>query len=219
MLTQLGALFKTTFRHAEETDTRQAIRREDKKHGRKKGEEDESLFTDELWEDSAGVSVHDLRVFLMSFVAGKTHHVSGGDDAATAEHELSPEEGIDAAELPQKEQINAPDSSDNDNKDREITPASAPAANPAQSAAAAKAASAYGAYAQPENMGMGAGRSNAAARADADVDLLGGEDIRLIHMLIKDLETLEQRGIDTLTLVPAGSLLESLRLAIAALKG
>lgn len=47
---------------------------------------------------------------------------------------------------------------------------------------------------------------------------LSSEEQRLIHQLIKDLEDLEQKGSVYLSLRPAGSFLESLRLAVKAIK-
>jgi hypothetical protein len=72
MLSQLGAVFKTTFRQAESTDTRQEIRREEKEDGRKKKERDRTSEDDAaLWDDTMAVSVTALHNFLVEFL--KSH--------------------------------------------------------------------------------------------------------------------------------------------------
>ena len=69
MFSRLEPLFKNTFRKAESTDTRQAIRREDKKDGRRKNHDKESETADsELWKDSTYVSVEALKAFLSAFL-------------------------------------------------------------------------------------------------------------------------------------------------------
>lgn len=70
MFSQLGPLFKATFRHAESTDTRQTIHHEDKKDGRRKEDDGADDDSSALWEDSAGVSVDALRTFLINFLSG-----------------------------------------------------------------------------------------------------------------------------------------------------
>ncbi len=78
MFSQLGPLFKATFRQAEQTDTRMAIRKDDPRdQGRKKDPREEEENPSDLWEDSTGVSVEALRTFLINFVEGKTQAVSG----------------------------------------------------------------------------------------------------------------------------------------------
>jgi hypothetical protein len=72
MLSQLGSVFKTTFRHAESADTRQEIRREEKEDGHKKKDRDQSSRDDSaLWDDSMAVSVEALHSFLVEFL--KSH--------------------------------------------------------------------------------------------------------------------------------------------------
>ena len=72
MFSQLGPLFKTTFRHAESTDTRQMIHHEDKNKGRKKGDDERPDDDSDMWEDSTRVSVDALRTFLINFLNGAT---------------------------------------------------------------------------------------------------------------------------------------------------
>lgn len=73
MFSNLGPLFKTVFRQAESTDTRQAIRREEKEQGRGKNnpEEDNRISVD-LWEDNTSVSVISLQAFLIDFLKDKS---------------------------------------------------------------------------------------------------------------------------------------------------
>lgn len=73
MLSNLGPLFKATFRQTEQLDTRMEIRKDDPRDEKKKRDprEDEP-DDDSLWEDSMGVSIEALRAFLISFVEGKT---------------------------------------------------------------------------------------------------------------------------------------------------
>lgn len=86
MLSNLGPLFKTVFRQAEETDTRQAIQREDKKQNRKRkeNEEDHRISVD-LWEDKSSVSVEALQSFLITFIKGETFETSGKEPVSEKE--------------------------------------------------------------------------------------------------------------------------------------
>jgi len=69
MFSQLGPLFKTTFRQAESNDTRQNIPHEERDKGRKKHEEDTPKEEEkEFWEESPSVSVGALRTFLINFL-------------------------------------------------------------------------------------------------------------------------------------------------------
>lgn len=82
MFSSLGPLFKTVFRTAEETDTRQAIRREEKEQGRqRKDAEDDHRISIDLWEDKSSVSVDALQSFLIAFIKGETFAVSGKNSA------------------------------------------------------------------------------------------------------------------------------------------
>ncbi len=69
MLSQLGPLFKTTFRQAESNDTRQHIPHEEKDNqNRKKDNNSKNQSNNDLWEDNTTVSVDALRVFLIDFI-------------------------------------------------------------------------------------------------------------------------------------------------------
>lgn len=91
MLSQLGPLFKATFRHAEESDARQNLPHQVNKDDRRKDQDDPRDRSD-LWEDSTGVSVVALRAFLINFLAGTTQQTglahmpeSAAPDATAAE--------------------------------------------------------------------------------------------------------------------------------------
>jgi len=72
MFSQLGSVFKTTFRQAESTDARLEIRREEKENsGKKKDQEKDAADDAALWEDSMQVSVAALHTFLVEFL--KSH--------------------------------------------------------------------------------------------------------------------------------------------------
>ncbi len=69
MLSQLGPLFKTTFRQAEPNDTRQHIPHEEKEDPqRKKDNQPKAQSNNDFWEDNTSVSVDALRVFLIDFI-------------------------------------------------------------------------------------------------------------------------------------------------------
>lgn len=84
MFSQLGPLFKTVFRKAEQSDARFEIRREEKEQHRKKEEETQETPDDiDLWADSTSVSIQALRSFLIDFLKSK------GDDVPEEQIGLS----------------------------------------------------------------------------------------------------------------------------------
>jgi hypothetical protein len=69
MFSQLGPLFKTTFRQAESSDARQKIPHEERDNPSKKQNEDHKKDTSSnLWEDNTSVSIEALRAFLINFL-------------------------------------------------------------------------------------------------------------------------------------------------------
>jgi hypothetical protein len=72
MFSQLGPLFKATFRQTDPADVRLAIPHEEKKDDRRKSDDGSDDDSSALWEDSAGVSVDALRTFLINFLNGST---------------------------------------------------------------------------------------------------------------------------------------------------
>ena len=94
MFSNLGPLFRATFRQAEQTDTRQAIIREEKENGRRKKEDKEEATDGELWEDSTSVSVDALRTFLINFLKGSelTDRLNGKQNSTPSPPQRMPEE-------------------------------------------------------------------------------------------------------------------------------
>lgn len=84
MFSQLGPLFKTVFRKAEQSDARFEIRREEKDTQKKEDEEREESPDDvDLWADSTNVSIQALRNFLIDFLKSKGDAVpEEGDNIA-----------------------------------------------------------------------------------------------------------------------------------------
>lgn len=69
MFSQLGPLFRTTFRQAEANDTRQSIPHDERDKNRKKREEEEQKqLENDLWNDDTSVSVEALKAFLINFL-------------------------------------------------------------------------------------------------------------------------------------------------------
>jgi hypothetical protein len=69
MFSQLGPLFKTTFRQAESNDTRLAIPHDEREKRRRKEEEEQKKeASGDFWEDNTSVTVSALRAFLVSFL-------------------------------------------------------------------------------------------------------------------------------------------------------
>lgn len=70
MFSQLGPLFKTTFRQAESNDTRQKIPHEERdNHAKKQNDEENKETSSNLWEDNTSVSIEALRAFLINFLS------------------------------------------------------------------------------------------------------------------------------------------------------
>lgn len=84
MLSNLGPLFRTTFRQAESADARMEIRREEKDSGkRKQYHEDPGTDDNDFWEDSMAVSIPALRTFLIDFL--KNHGAPSPEDVGATE--------------------------------------------------------------------------------------------------------------------------------------
>lgn len=89
MFSNLGPLFKATFRQAEQADTRMAIRKDDPRdQGKRRESAKEEPDDNSLWEDSMAVSIDALRGFLVNFVQGKTH---AGTDAGSGADAAAPD--------------------------------------------------------------------------------------------------------------------------------
>lgn len=185
MFSQLGPLFKTTFRQAESTDTRQDIKHYEKDDGRKKREQEDRQETSEFWEDTTSVSTEALRTFLVNFLKTIPEEADGrlSESAPEAPEEKiqeyrAPKTSVTARALHAYQSMN------------EKTHTGSPPPRP-----------------EPENM------PDTAQSADG-VSLLPGSDVRIIHTLIDDLKTLSEGGLETLTIQKADSFLDSLVTAV-----
>ena len=185
MFSNLGPLFKTVFRQAEETDTRQAIQREEKKQNRKRKEnEEDHRISIDLWEDKSSVSVEALQSFLITFIKGKTFEVSAGKKDNHPNDTSAPHE--------------AP------NETAQIK-------NGAQTTAQHRAISAY----QSMNDKVTAPNNSPKPQAPiADADLIKSKEARAIYALIEDLDFLKEHGIIEIFIEPADNFVESLRQAV-----
>lgn len=192
MFSQLGPLFKATFRHAEESDTRQYIHHEDKKDGRRKKDDERADDSSTLWEDSTGVSVDALRVFLINFLNG-TAAQTGMAAQAPGPNMPASATGLPAATPPET-------------PPRPVSTMTARAVGAYQSMADKLEPHHPPAYPPVPTTGSEAGKT--------DADLLQGGEVRLIHQLIADLEELGARGVAELKIEPADSFLESLKNAV-----
>jgi hypothetical protein len=189
VFSQLGPLFKTTLRQAEQADTRLQIRREDKEdQGKKQEFEETAEDTSALWEDSTEVSVGALRTFLTEFLKSR------GDTTAEAD----------------------PTQPENSSIMSGLTPESRPPATNA-AARAVKAygsmqAQNYGPPPTPVPT-----PEPEAQEVDL-VSLLAADELRTIHVLIAELDILARKGVQTLTIEKADTFLEALVAAVRAEK-
>jgi hypothetical protein len=88
MYTYLDTIFTSRMRHAEQTDTRMAIRREEKQDARKRKDDGRERSGDNsLWEDSTDVSVTGLKAFLENILADNAAHRTGEDASDAPEHD------------------------------------------------------------------------------------------------------------------------------------
>lgn len=185
MFSQLGPLFKTTFRQAESNDTRQGIPHDERDKGRRKREEAEKKeIHQELWEDDTSVSVIALKTFLINFL--KT--LPGTEDTAFIESRE------DKAPLPTR----PPE------RTRPTSTRNARAVRAYQSMARHQA-----------NTGTSYTPSATTQKSAAPTaDLLESKELRDIHKLIDDLDIVAANGVDILHIFKADSFIESLQNAV-----
>lgn len=185
MFSQLGPLFKTTFRQAESNDTRQAIPHDERDKGRKKNEDEHKKEkSPELWEDDTSVSVNALRIFLIDFL--KT--MPGATDQSAVSKPPPPAQALNA------------------------TPSPTEGKN-------AQAIRAYQSMAnQSPDIPPPVEASAQTGRVEPTADLLQSKEIRDIHALISDLDSLSRDGVQTLHILKAESFIESLKNAVALIK-
>lgn len=181
VFSQLGPLFKTTLRQAEQADTRLHIRREDKEdQGKKQEFEETPEDTSGLWEDSTEVSVGALRTFLIEFLKSR------GDTV--------PETALPTAE--------------NTSIMSGLTPESRPpATNVAAKAVKAYSSMQAQNYGPPPTPAP----PPEPQQEEVDlVSLLAADELRTIHVLISELDVLAGKGVQTLTIEKADSFLQAL---------
>ena len=193
MFSQLGPLFKTTFRKAESNDTRQKIPHEEHDKGRKKREEEEHKKTEQRWEDDTSVSIVALRTFLIEFL----QTLPGGEESIAVIGN-PPQGGQDSLSTRPPEPTR-PTSTKN-----------------------AKAARAYQAMAEKSH-DTPAPRPDAPDKDSKNraptADLLKSQELRDIHQLIHDLDNLAEAGHQNLQIKPAESFLDSLKNAVRLIQG
>lgn len=184
MFSQLGPLFKTTFRQAESNDTRQHIPHDERDKGRRKREEAEKENTaTDPWVDDTSVTVEALHTFLINFL--KT--MPGADDGLT-----------DTEKEDQKPITNRPPE-----KKRPTNTHNAKAVRAYQSMA--DKVSDTKPPLPPQNTSSG---------QEPTADLLQSQELRDIHRLIDDLDKLAGNGVQALHIRPAASFVESLKDAV-----
>lgn len=181
MFSQLGPLFKTTLRQAEQADTRLQIRREEKENqGKKQDFEETADDTSALWEDSTEVSVGALRTFLVEFLKSRGDSApeiaETGDENTSIMNSLTPETRPPASNVAARA-VKAYSSMQAQNYGPPPVPAPPPEA----------------------------------PREEVDlVSLLAADELRTIHVLIAELDILARKGVQTLTIEKADSFLQAL---------
>jgi hypothetical protein len=200
MFSQLGPLFRTTFRQAESNDTRLAIPHDEREKRRRK-EEDEKRKEEsrDLWEDNTSVTVPALRAFLINFL--KT--LPGYNDAANVGRppdELSrrPRERTRPTNTRQAKAVRAYQSMAE--KTRAENPAGHKPIPPGENKT-------------PENLPAEEDNTQG-ENIEPTADLLESQELRDIHQLIADLEVLEQNGVENLSIQKADTFIDSMKNAV-----
>lgn len=198
MLYALGNIFSSKPRHAEQTDTRQAIKRHDPDFEREDDEQDREDQGD-LQEDSATVSVDALRIFLVNFAREGAENEAQKSKASKmdAPHDLKTQDNAQAAAF--------------ENTD---TPADN-CASPQAAQAAHKAASAYQSVSEVNKKTVLLETTDNVSGPSLD---LSAADMRTVYILIEDLKTLSEARIEYLQIERAASFLDSLVAATASAK-
>lgn len=184
MFSNLGPLFKTTFRQAESNDTRQNIPHDERDKGQKKREEEEETNNpNALWEDTTGVSVSALQAFLINFLKTIPEAQDIHLNQTTDQDQILP------ARPPEPK--------------RPTNTKNARAVRAYQSMAERGQGSATQ-HVKPKHKD----------RIEPTADLVASQELRDIYALIDDLDVLAAKGIQNLTIEPAVSFVESLRNAV-----
>lgn len=181
MFSQLGPLFKTTFRQAESNDTRQKIPHQERDDPNKKqNEKEKSVSTDDLWQDNTSVSIEALRAFLVGFLK-----------------ELPDANNID---LPQEDNMTSP----NPRPKEKVRPQNTHNAKAVRAYQAQAAHSTTDIASDPNQSKKDKERHKRHANIE-------NQELREIYLLIDDLKILSERGVQMLTIEKNGTFVESLR--------
>ncbi len=189
MYTNIGHLFTSTPYRAEQSDTRQEIRRHDPEHERRRGKDQGDRQKSESdTEDHADVSVGALKAFLEGFVKSmnKVENPSSGSDDKQNEATKSDPNHDQAART------------------------SAPMTRQRKSPQAAHAASIYQRTAQ-KTSGNAPYKNTSSSAASMGLE---AADIRTIHLLIEQLGELSKRNVQNLRIERSDSFLNSLLNAV-----
>lgn len=188
MFSNLGPLFKTTFRQAETSDARLAIPHEERDQRRHKEEEEQQQAKEDPWQDNTSVTVTALRAFLITFL--KT--LPGGEDIAQM------------AESQELEQIQKVPSVRPKETTRPTNTRNARAVRAYQSIAEKAPIAAPDSIKKREDK----------KRVEPTADLLQSQELRDIYALIQDLDILIRNNVRELEIKKADSFLEALKNAV-----
>lgn len=188
MFSNLGPLFKTTFRLAETSDARLAIPHEERDQRRKEEEEEQQQAPEDPWQDNTSVTVTALRTFLINFL--KT--LPGGEDIAQM------------AESNQTETYQTPSSARPKETARPTNTRNAKAVRAYQSMAEKSVT------VTPDS----SSKEETKKRVEPTADLLQSQELRDIYALIQDLDILIQNNVRELEIKKADSFLEALKNAV-----
>lgn len=188
MLSRIDPLFKSLFRRAEQTDTRQAIRREETTaHRRKKEDEEKRQAMADAVTDESEVSIKSLISFLYDLLRQDTQSAQEQSFSSMAENMTEPEMETDA---PHSEWENSPS-----------TPAS-------------QAASAYQTTATKIEAPNYSEGNSISPEDSAHIVALDSKDRKTLEGFVTELSQLDAQGVETLNISRAGTFFESLREAI-----
>lgn len=184
MFSELGPLFKTTFRQAESNDTRQKIPHEERDHPNKnKNNDTKQESDDDLWQDSTTVSLEALRNFLINFMATLP-------GAQETDIPLTKEETPKTQQRPKE-------------KNRPTSTHNAKAVRAYQSMAA-----------HNERQNTAKRETEPTYRKPPSADQIENRELRDIYQLIDNLDYLANKGVQDITILKSGNFLESLQASI-----
>ena len=197
MFSQLGPLFKTTFRQAESNDTRQKIPHEERDPPqRDKDDKEEKIDDDALWQDNTTVSIAALRNFLINFL-------NTMPEAQIIDQSIDPD--LETPDIDETHVLQG-----NRPKERERP----------TNTHNAKAVRAYQAIANKTQEGRANGPQTQAGqtyRRPPSADQIENKELRDIYQLIDNLEILSNRGVQEITIQKNGTFVESLQSSVNAL--